>query len=376
MLDRHENARMSINIQGCLIQLLLENDMQETVDLLRSAMMDGKVELVGSAMYHPILPLIPEVEVSRQISLNEEYMKKVFGNLWKKHGFFPPEMAVSEECCDYICRSGYEWVIMSGIANTGEWPINYVQQLGCGILSYFRDDYLSNEISFKAIDAAGMVHKLSTMYGNNQNNYVITAQDGETFGHHIKNYETSFLGKAFSILEDKKDVQVEFISNLSKIFPSHNSAVIRSSTWSTEWNDIQENVPYPLWKHPFNPLHKVQYRILQALYKLMEILDNAGITDQTDASVQEYARTARWFYDESLHSCWLWWASMRPHWSPNLIYKGIDLINKTALNAQLALINLKIGEGDEHYNTIIDNAHKLMIALIEQELSLHKVPTI
>ena len=83
----------------------------------------------------------------------------------------------------------------------------------------------------------------------------------------------------------------------------------------TEWKDIEVNIPYPLWKHPFNPIHKVQYRILQALYKLMEILDAAGIDNTTDANVQEYAQTARWFYDESLHSCWLWWALMPPFFS-------------------------------------------------------------
>ena len=114
------------------------------------------------------------------------------------------------------------------------------------------------------------------------------------------------------MLEDKHNIEAEFISNLPCYFPHQNSAIIRASTWSTEWKDIEANIPYPLWKHPFNPIHKVQYRILQALYKLMEILDAAGIDNTTDANVQEYAQTARWFYDETLHSCWLWWACYAP----------------------------------------------------------------
>ncbi|MHA1620186.1 MAG: hypothetical protein ACTSVZ_12990, partial [Promethearchaeota archaeon] len=95
----------------------------------------------------------------------------------------------------------------------------------------------------------------------------------------------------------------------------------------------------------------------------------------TDDHYLEYYRTARYFYDESLHSCWLWWASMRPMWSPNLIYKGLDLINRTALNAQLALINLQNGQGDEFYSIVIDNGEKIMGEIMEQELAGRRVRT-
>ena len=162
MLDRHENARMSINIQGCLVHLLIENDLGETIELLKKVIQEGKVQLVGSAMYHPILPLIPEAEVTHQIALNEKYMQQIFGDGWVKRGFFPPEMAVSEESCGYVSQSGYSWIIMGGIANTGVWPVNYIQELGCGILAFFRDDYLSNEISFKAIECVGIYCKIAS----------------------------------------------------------------------------------------------------------------------------------------------------------------------------------------------------------------------
>ena len=66
---------------------------------------------------------------------------------------------------------------------------------------------------------------------------------------------------------------------------------------------------------------------------------------------------------------------MRPHWSPNLVYKGVDLIIKTALNAQLSLINLRIGEWEQYYAMIMDNMEKLMNELIEQEAAGQKLRT-
>ena len=108
----------------------------------------------------------------------------------------------------------------------------------------------------------------------------------------------------------------------------------------------------------------------------MALVDEQGELSPKDESFKHYYQTARWFYDRALHSCWLWWSSMRPHWSPNLIYKGLDLVMKTALNAQLALINLKIGDGDEYYSVIMDNMEKLMNELVEQELLGQRVRTL
>ena len=99
----------------------------------------------------------------------------------------------------------------------------------------------------------------------------------------------------------------------------------------------------------------------------MDILENQARSNLDKQNFKNYYNTARYFYDRALHSCWLWWSSMRPHWSPNLIYKGVDLVMKTAMNAQLALINAKVGEGDEYYGIIMDNMEKLMNAMITQE---------
>ncbi len=368
MLERHQNVKITINIQGCLLDQFAELNLIEARDIMRDLIDVKKIELVGSAKYHPILPLIPPNEITHQIKLNNIEISKHFPKSVQK-GFFPPEMAVSPELCSIIKNSGFEWMIMDGIANTDTWPNNYIQKSSSSLLTFFRDTYISNLISFNKIDAQGFVNHLLSMNEKNpsENYYIITAQDAETFGHHIKYYETSFLGKVFSLIEDIPEIQISFISDLKNNFPIQNGKAIRSSSWSTDWSDISSNVPYPLWIHPLNPVHKYQYRMLKALYKLMEILDSKAPKDTKNENFLHYYTTARYFYDEALHSCWLWWGNKVSMWSPNLIYKGIDLVMKTALNAQLALINLKFGVGDELYSIIMDNNEKLMNEMIVQE---------
>ncbi len=377
MMKRHENAKITLNVQGCLLDMLADLELDRTIHLLQELYDEGKIELVGSGKFHPILPIIPKSEIHRQVNLHKKTIKQYIDEDWEPKGFFPPEMAVSPNICNTVSNMGYQWMIMDGIANQNRWPNDYIQQSEHGLINLFRDTYISNEIAFKKIDAQQFVHKLETMYDDKNHpqydHYVIVAMDGETFGHHIKYYETSFLGKVFSILEDRQTVEIKLISELverskqGKLFPVQNDATIRKSTWSTMGDDIASNVPYPLWTHPLNPLHKHEYRMLKNLYKLMDMLENHARSHLEKRNFKNYYNTARHFYDRALHSCWLWWSSMRPHWSPNLIYKGMDLVMKSAMNAQLALINVKVGEGDEYYGIIMDNMEKLMNAMITQE---------
>jgi hypothetical protein len=389
MMERHENIKITLNIQGGLLNQIAELNVEEAHLTTQKLIRTNKVELVGSAKYHPILPLIPKEEIHRQIHLNEVTLKNFFPQAYL-HGFFPPEMAVSPEICESVKNAGYSWMLMDGIAHRGKWPYNYIQESPSGLKTFFRDTLISNKISFQSIDAQGFVNQLLHMdqYFKKQSKkddepykdcYVITAQDAETFGHHIPYYETSFLGKVFSLIEDRPEIEICYISDLINYFPSKPSPPIKSSSWSTSAEDLEMGIPYPLWQHPLNPVHKFQNRMLKPLYHLMDILEQVYARfDQKSppsSSFLNYYQTARHFYDQALHSCWLWWASMRNMWSPNLIYKGMDLILKSALNAQLALINAKVGRGDELYTRIMDNTTKLMNEVVEQEIRGQKLRT-
>ena len=49
----------------------------------------------------------------------------------------------------------------------------------------------------------------------------------------------------------------------------------------------------------------------------------------------------------------MWWSnSIHGMWSPNLIYKGVDLLMRAALNAQLALVQAGIEEGEGYFDSI------------------------
>lgn len=369
VIKSHPNSKFSLNINGVLIDLLKEYGMEDTIELLKEVYKEGKVEILGTAKFHPILPLIPEKEVERQIRLNEEVIREEFGKDWKKTGFFCPEMAASPDVLDIIHKFNYKWTVLSGISCPNSWPYDKIYNSPNGLQLFFRDDILSNKISFKKIKAKKFVKEIKTMFLPKENNekdknkkdnpdkeqldkYVITAMDGETFGHHIQDYEEDFLGNALSLISKADDLKLAFISNIESNFPTAQETIIpKKSSWSTSLEDLENEVPYPLWKHPDNRIHKFYWKIMKNLNRLMELAD--GLKNSDDWGIKNHYQTARWFYDRSLHSCPLWWANpLNGTWSPNLIYKGIELIMKAALNAQLALVNAGLDDGDAYFDSI------------------------
>lgn len=362
MIEECENAKFCLNINGVLVDMLYEFGLADTMELLKNLVSENKIEILGTGKFHPILPLIPKKEASHQIRMNEEINRREFGNIWERKGFFPPEMAISPSIIKIIRDFGYKWVVMSGIACPEDWAYDKIYMSPNGLQLFFRDDILSNKISFKNITAKEFVKTIKKIFlpkkdpkikkDKEIDRYIITAMDGETFGYHIKKYEEKFLGRVLELINDEKSIRIVFISELANFFPIAEKKIIsRESSWSTTYKDIKAKVPYPLWKHPDNDVHKYYWKILKSLNNLFDLVNNLDLTENWE--VENYYNTARYFYDRGIYSCPVWWANPRNgSWSPNLIYKGVELLIKAALNAQLALENAGEESGEGYFDSI------------------------
>jgi alpha-amylase/alpha-mannosidase (GH57 family) len=365
MFEEHENVKFSLNINAVLLEMLREFDLSDTIEILQNLESSGKIEITGTAKFHPILPLIPQKESERQIALNEDILRKEF-NQWKREGFFPPEMSINSQVAKYIREIGYKWVIISGIGCPVDWLTDQIYTSPNGLLLFFRDDILSNKIAFNNITAKGFVEVFKEKVKENKefsqkDEYIITAMDSETFGHHIKKFERIFLSKALELINDQKEVKIEFISNLYKYFPIKKEKIIpKDSSWSTTYGDMEASIPYPLWDHPDNRVHALYWKIVRSLNNLMNLLENLELKQNWDA--ERHYDTSRWFYDRGICSDTTWWSnSDRGTWSPNLIYKGIELLMKSALNAQLALVHANQSDIGEGYFDSISLYHNLLL---------------
>ena len=386
-------AKVTVNINAVLTEMLAEYCMSDVIDGLRELAEEGRIEFTGSAKYHPILPLIPQGEVVRQIIQNYHTNKFFFGNSYSPQGFFPPEMSYSPDIVKPILDTGHRWIILSGIACPTAWPTQVIHQIsssdGKMLAVFFRDDILSNRISFQHIDAREFINQLRGLQRKKENVYAITAMDAETFGHHIKHWEELFLEEVYEKIEpennhsrptrvgelyrqlvqcadladehckllcseelaETNEIRVVTISELLKLLPSGDTVKPHPSSWSTSWDDIKAGNPYPLWKSKDNLLHQLQWQHLKIA---MDMTNKAQQVATTEAAMS-YADIARGLLDRALHSDQFWWASRKPMWDINLVHKGILQQREVILNAYKAInmSDLTEDEKTEHYYRVI-----------------------
>jgi len=333
VLKTHPDARITLNINGTLTEQLNDYGFSDVIDGFAFLASAGQIEFTGSAKYHPLLPLLPEPEITRQIELNNQTNQQFFGEAFKPRGFFPPEMAVSEDVFDPIKRAGFEWVAMSGIASTASsWPTTNVCQHPNGLKLVFRDDLVSVDCAFDRVnDIEAFANRLKWK-NTDDDYYIILAMDGETFGHHIKHAFKDFLIPLFDALPRRDDIQMHSVSEIIDMFPAGEVQVPRASTWSTMTYDIQRDIPFPLWFDPNNAIHVEQYKFM--MYGIVLVNLAQKYVEGMDGERKAEFDNARNFLDRGIHSCQTWWASKRPWYSPDMILRGLNEILMGSINAK------------------------------------------
>lgn len=359
----YPKARATVNINGVLTEMLKDCGHWDIIQGLKELGQRGQIEFTSSAKYHPILALIPPDEAKRQIELNRKTNSFFYGDAYKPSGFFPPEMAYSRDIVPAIIGTGHNWVILSGVACPAGWPVDKVYQVeyeGKRLAVFFRDDILSNKISFQEIGPQAFLEHLKAQQGERENIYVVTAMDAETYGHHIKDWEDLFLSEVYeeiqvssetykhiqqkkalaaqhvSFLQDEEtsqQVQTTTISELLRNFAAADVIEPKSSSWSTTAQDIEAGNPFPLWSDKDNEVHHLQWEHLGIC---MELCSKAAKVADNDES-KHFAGIARGLLDRSLQSDQFWWASRRPMWDINLIHMGLTDQWRTILNAYRAI---------------------------------------
>ncbi|MFC1687994.1 hypothetical protein ACFL0L_05480, partial [Patescibacteria group bacterium] len=191
-LKEHPRAKITLNVNAVLSELFERYGCKDIIDDLRMLAEKGQIEFTGSAKFHPFLPLLPEKEIIRQIELNTETNKKYYGDVYAPKGFFPPEMGYADKVARVAHKMGFEWLILDELAYSGklhdiDWSSLYTIKDASDINVYFRERdtsfrILSAEVGMSVFSGSMLVKLLGDRVTRNE--YLITAMDGETFGHH------------------------------------------------------------------------------------------------------------------------------------------------------------------------------------------------
>lgn len=307
-LVENPDLRLSVNINSVLVELLQIHGHQDVIDNIRLLLEREQIELTGSAKYHPLMVFIPEYERIRQIKLNDETHRRYFGDAYHPRGFFPPEMAFSQEVADTVAKQGFEWIIIDELSFPDQEPVDYskryVDQSNPGLSLYFRERGASWNILSGQIGTPKLLE--DTLHDRLQDGtYLLTAMDGETFGHHRPGLQSLLFD-----LNQAESIQTCHISQIAEAYPDPEAITPQGSTWALMQQDLERNMPFSRWYDEGNEIHDLQWQLTNLAIDLYHDIH------QDQEPLQEDA------LDRALQSDQYWWASARPWWSIEMIERG------------------------------------------------------
>lgn len=311
-LEEHPEAGFTLNIAGCLVARWAEEfKYDELISRIRRLVERGQIELLGSAAYHALLPLVSESEAEYQIKEQEEVLKKYFGSQLKLKGFFLPELAYSPAVARLIKRLGYEWLVVDEITGFGrlgriDWSVRYEDEQS-GLVLLFRHRARSESYVPASLLKLAAAPEAQT---------VVTASDAELYGlrhlDHLAEFEQAL--KRQDIVTETASAYLAGLAKSARIRPV-------ASSWQSTPAELKQGQPYKLWQDRANPIHR-------QLWQLAGLADRLEQEHRADPN----AWWSRWHLVRGLASCVFWWASGHDFrkvfgpvaWSPDEVEKGVN----------------------------------------------------
>jgi predicted glycosyl hydrolase (DUF1957 family) len=336
-------ARVTMNINAVLIEFWDKFGYQDVIRGYRDLLERGQIELTASAKYHPLLPRIPREEMIRQVEISNETYKKHFGDLYRPKGFFPPEMAYDREVAEMVASLGFEWIIVEELSFAREFnKVDYrqiYQVKGTSVKGreeplkiFFRERDFSYKVLSGQLGTASLFLKaLGKRFERDE--YLLTAMDGETFGHHRPGME-----KLLFELYKTPGLKTALLSELPAIFPKREETETRPATWALMQKDLEKNIPFARWDDPDNQIHQMQWELTDLAIKAVRRFSQSG--------------KGRDLLDKALHSDQYWWACARPWWSLEMIERGAYEL-KEAVRASKGGKREDVDKAEELYYKII-----------------------
>jgi len=282
-IKNKRDFNVTLNVSLSLLQQMDMYGYTSWVESLKELVTQDKVELTGSAAYHPLLTKLSEDYMNKQIVLNEYGVGYYLGRrsgfegepailIKDLNGFFPPELAVSPAVLKTVNELNYKWMVVDECAISGEGLASGVYEIdGIETKIVARNTALSNAISFKRdSNVTDIVNMLEANLMDQKHNVI--AIDGEVFGHHFKD------GMYF--LETFVEAVMARGGNFIKISPLVENSVInkiesiKESTWAL--TNASSEI-YPLWQKNGNLLQKAQWDLFKVVNEEIVLEDIASM---------------------------------------------------------------------------------------------------
>ncbi|ASA78517.1 alpha-amylase/4-alpha-glucanotransferase domain-containing protein [Thermococcus sp. 5-4] len=183
ILEEYPNMKVAVHISGPLLEWLDESR-PEYIDLLRSLVRKGQLEIVVAGFYEPVLAAIPKEDRIEQIKLLKDFAKKLgydSKGVWLTERVWQPELVKSlrQAGIEYVIVDDYHFMSAGLSKEELFWP--YYTEDGGEVIAVFPiDEKLRYLIPFRPVEKT--IEYLHSLEDGDESKVAVFHDDGEKFG--------------------------------------------------------------------------------------------------------------------------------------------------------------------------------------------------
>ncbi len=183
-LERHPSVRLALHYTGPLLEWIDDND-PGFIDRLRALVERDQVEILGGAMYEPILVALPDADRIGQLTLMRDDLERRFGRApsgaWLAERVWEPSLPTA------LVDAGYEYTCLDDnhlrgafVPEDGIWSTYTTDDQGRRLTVFGTERGLRNSIPWKPVgDVIDYLRANATEAGDRVG---FMGDDGEKFG--------------------------------------------------------------------------------------------------------------------------------------------------------------------------------------------------
>ncbi|WP_457742210.1 alpha-amylase/4-alpha-glucanotransferase domain-containing protein [Thermococcus sp.] len=222
-LEDCPNMKVALHYSGPLLEWIADNR-PEHLDLIRSLVRKGQVEIVVAGFYEPVLASIPEEDRVEQIELLKDFAKKLGYNskgLWLTERVWEPQLvrALRMAGIEYVVVDDYHFMSAGLPKESLYWPY-YTEDNGEAVVLFPIDERLRYLIPFRPVEKT--LSYLHSLDDGDESKVAVFHDDGEKFGVWPGTYEwvheRGWLKEFFERISSDERIEVLLYSEYLKLF--------------------------------------------------------------------------------------------------------------------------------------------------------------
>ncbi|MCO6041896.1 4-alpha-glucanotransferase [Thermococcus alcaliphilus] len=225
ILEEFPEMKVNVHFSGPLLEWIEENK-PDYLDLLRSLIKRGQLEIVVAGFYEPVLAAIPKEDRLVQIEMLKDYTRKLgydAKGVWLTERVWQPELVKSlrEAGIEYVVVDDYHFMSAGLSKEELFWP--YYTEDGGEVITVFPiDEKLRYLIPFRPVKKT--IEYLESLASDDPSKVAVFHDDGEKFGvwpgTYEWVYEKGWLREFFDTITSNEKINLMTYSEyLSKFTP-------------------------------------------------------------------------------------------------------------------------------------------------------------